>query len=143
MKFSIPKHDDEAGFDLTPMIDVVMLLVIFFAFTAQFTRTLATPLDLPSEKSVAHSESGAPQSIVIDLTRDGRFVVAGKTVDADWLMQTVARDLRRAGGEDKIDVIVRADRACPAVHLNSLAGGLSRAGVKSWKLATSAEGGAP
>lgn len=141
MKFGTPKHADEAGFDLTPMIDVVLLLILFFAFTAQFAKTLATPLDLPRESGSSENESTAPQSIVIDLTSDGKFIVAGKPVNADWLMQTVARDVRRAGGPDKIDVIVRADRTCSASHLNSLAGGLSRAGVRSWKLATNSEGG--
>ena len=79
--------------------------------------------------------------MVVDLTRDGKTVIMGKTVDAEWLVQTIARDIRLAGGPDKLDVVVRADRRCAAAHLNTLAGALSRAGAKSWKLATAQEGG--
>lgn len=141
MRFARPTHDNEAEFDLTAMIDVVMLLVIFFAFTAQFTRTLATPLDLPREAGQPSAASAAPRSVVVDLTRDGKTVIMGKSVDTDWLVQTIARDIRLAGGADRIDVVVRADRRCSAAHLNTLAAGLSRAGVRTWKLATAQEGG--
>lgn len=141
MRFTHPKHDNEAEFDLTAMVDVVMLLVIFFAFTAQFTRTLNTTLDLPREPGQSASAGSAHRSVVVDLTRDGKTIIMGKAVDADWLVQTIARDIRLAGGPDKLEVVVRADRRCPAAYLNTLAGGLSRAGVKTWKLATSQEGG--
>lgn len=139
MKFSNPEHEETAEFDLTPMIDVVMLLIIFFAFTSQFTRTLDTPVDLPREVGDTTAPT-APRSIVIDLTREGRTIIMGRAFDADWLVQTVSEDLRRAGGPEFVDIIVRADRACPAVHLNALAGTLSRAGVRTWKLAAGGEG---
>ncbi len=141
MKFGRAVHDDTAEFDLTPMVDVTMLLVIFFAFTAQFTRTMATPVDLPREKGVSASVEAAPKALVIDISRDGTFLVMGTAVEGEWLLQTVARDIRAAGGAQNLDVIVRADRNASAARLNALAGVLSRAGVRTWRLATSAEGG--
>ncbi|GJQ30330.1 MAG: hypothetical protein HBSAPP03_22140 [Phycisphaerae bacterium] len=141
MRFSHPEHAEEAGFDLTAMIDVVMLLVLFFAFTTQFTRTLNTPMDLPQEPGQSAKSGLATRAVVVDLTREGRTVIMGKAVDSDWLVQTLARDLRQAGGPEHLDVIVRADRRCAAAHLNALAGDLTRAGVRTWKLATAPEGG--
>lgn len=135
MKFTDPKHPDEAGFDLTPMVDIVLLLIIFFAFTAQFAKSLATPLDLPRESGEKSPES-APESVVIDLTREGRYIVMGRDIEIDWIVQTLATDARRVGGPDKLEVIIRADRACAAVHLNALAGALSRVGIRAWKLST-------
>ncbi|MDX2132516.1 MAG: biopolymer transporter ExbD [Planctomycetota bacterium] len=141
MRFGRTIHEDTAEFDLTAMVDVVMLLVIFFAFTAQFTRTLATPVDLPREQGAREAAGAAPKALVIDITRDGSFLVMGQRADPEWLVQSVARDVRAAGGGQNLDVIVRADRAASAAHLNTLAGVLSRAGVRTWRLATSAEEG--
>jgi len=139
VKLGQPHHPEEAGFDLTPMVDVVLLLIIFFAFTAQFTRSLATPLDLPREKG-EKAASPAPQSVTIDITREGRYRVMGRDTELDWIVQTLAADARRAGGPENVEIIVRADRSCPASFLNALATAIGRAGMKSWKLATSEEG---
>jgi hypothetical protein len=60
----------------------------------------------------------------------------GRDTEVDWVVQSVAADARRAGGPDRLEVIIRADRACPAAHLNHLATALASAGVRTWKLAT-------
>lgn len=140
MRFGTPQHPEEAGFDLTPMIDVTMLLIIFFAFTAQFTRSLATPMDLPREQGESPSANAAPKSLVIDITREGVYRIMGQDLSLEWVVQTVASDVRRAGGAEKIDIIVRADRSASAQHLNNLAAALTRAGVRTWKFATAQEG---
>ncbi len=61
----------------------------------------------------------------------------GKQVDSQWLLQALARDIRTAGGPEKLDVLVRADRRCAASHLNNLAASLTSQGIRNWKLATS------
>jgi len=132
---------EEAGFDLTPMIDVVLLLIIFFMLTAQFTQTMTTEMDLPREKGAQIVEDATHQ-LVIELTREGGIRIAGEDVSLDKLMLIVAADIKGAkGGAADLDVVVRADRACPASHLNTLAGALTRVGVRDWKLATAGGGG--
>jgi biopolymer transport protein ExbD len=140
VKFARPEHAPEAHFDITAMVDVVLLLIIFFSFTAQFSRSLATPMDLPAEKGLPPAPSGATHSVTIDLTREGAVRVMGRDVDQARLAQMLARDVRQAGGGDNLEVIIRADRGCRASHLNSLAGVLTAVGVKTWKLATAEEG---
>ncbi|MBI1189839.1 MAG: hypothetical protein GC200_04050 [Tepidisphaera sp.] len=136
MNMHSPEHTKEAGFDLTPMIDVVLLLIIFFAFTAQFNKSLATPVELPKQKADARPDTSSKQSIVIDITREGTFRVAGRDVPLDVLTQMVAADVHRAGDSANLEVIVRADRRGTAAPLNALASELTRVGVKTWKLAT-------
>ena len=51
------------------------------------------------------------------------------------------QDVSKQSGAADLDVVVRADRACPASHLNTLAGALTRVGVRDWKLATAGGGG--
>ncbi len=138
MRFKTGEHPKEADFDLTAMVDVVLLLIIFFAFTAQFSKTLATPVDLPKQKADATPENSPPQVVVIDVTRDGKYLVAGRDMPLDVLTQMVAADVHRAGDAQRLEVIVRADRRGAAGALNALASQLTRVGVKTWKLATEA-----
>ena len=138
MKFGRARLPREATFDLTPMIDVVLLLIIFFTMTSQFAKTQQAPMDLPREKG----EKGAaekPAELVIDLRKDGSLSVLGMPTDLGKLTRMVEGEVLRVG--DKLDLVVRADRGCAAGHLNRLAEALAGIGVRSWKLATSAEGG--
>ncbi len=131
------RHDnqvEEPQFDLTPMIDVVMLLIVFFMLTAQFAQSLLGPIDLPKE---AGDSAGSRDSMVtIDLLANGDLKLDSEPMPRDRLLQLISLDLRRAGGSADLEVIVRADRAAPAAHLNALAGELATLGVRHWKLAT-------
>jgi len=136
------KDMEEAGFDLTPMIDVVLLLIIFFMLTAQFAKSLNTPLDLPTEPG-ERAPAGGESELVIDILRDGTLRVEGNNVGIERLMQMLAADQNQAKARSsRLDVLVRADRRCPAAHLNGLAGQMASLGIRDWRLATArAEGG--
>jgi biopolymer transport protein ExbD len=127
---------EEPAFDLTPMIDVVMLLIVFFMLTAQFAATMRSPLDLPRQAGETLPE--ARDTLVIEITRTGEYKVESAIVERDRLLQIVAADLKQSGGR-QLDIVVRADRACPARFLNRLASELSKLGVRSWKLSTAGE----
>jgi len=129
----MPLH---ASFDLTPMIDVVLLLIIFFTLTSQFARTQQRPMDLPREKG-EKSAPDKPATLVIDLDKDGKLSVLGMDTDLPRLTRMVEGEVLRVG--EGLDVTVRAHRECPAGHLNRLANALVSVNVRNWKLATSNE----
>lgn len=137
MRFGRPRIPHEASFDLTPMIDVVLLLIIFFVLTAQFARTQGAPMNLPQEKG-EKAPADKPASLVIDLSVKGELSVLGTPTDLPRLVKMVEGEVLRLGAA--LDLEVRADRDCPAAHLNRLAVALSGIGVRNWKLATAAEG---
>lgn len=132
----------EAGFDLTSMIDVVLLLIIFFMASAQFAKTMRSPVDLPKEKGDQLVQR-VEQTIFIDVRPDGTYLLMGEEVKLERLVQLVVSDLKRReldqGGS--IEVVVRADKLALGRHLNALAGAMTVAGVRDWKLAVSSEGG--
>jgi biopolymer transport protein ExbD len=129
----------EASVDLTPMVDVVLLLVVFFMLTTQFARQQQTAVDLPEQPGERPREASRA-AMVIDLTADGRMMVLGAVSDLQRIRQEVERERALAG--PAFEVIVRADRAASASHLNALAEALARSGVRHWQLAT-ASGAAP
>lgn len=152
MKSHRSKREQDASFDLTPMIDVVMLLIVFFTFTAQFTRGDVKALELPAQRGKTH-EHAAPTAIVLDVDQAGNVTSAGEPIDLDLLPSELRRAMLEAGRNDQgttgdgaerpapvIEVIVRADRAGSARNLNRVAVALRRAGIDRWKIATTPEG---
>ncbi|MEX2219095.1 MAG: biopolymer transporter ExbD [Phycisphaerales bacterium] len=138
MRFGRARIPEEASFDLTPMIDVILLLIIFFMFTTHFAKTQLRPMDLPREKGERTAQDSGKASIVIDLAKDGQMSVLGTDTDLPSLVRMVQGEVLRLGAS--LDLVIRADRACPAAHLNRLADGLAGVGVRDWKLATAGEG---
>jgi len=138
MRFTRKRRElDETPFDLTPMVDIVLLIIIFFMLTAQFSRALLAPMDLPREKGAVAQSNRAHQAIV-DLARDGTLSLNNEAIASDRLLQRLAADTKAAGD---LDILIRADRSCDAVHLNRLAASLSAIGIRDWRLATTGGGG--
>ena len=134
MSLGRTEHPKEATFDLTPMIDVLLLLIVFFMMTSQFTRTQLRPVDLPQE-SGEQTAKASPHTVFLDLDSRGQVYALGLPVRLEDLSGAIG-----AVNPSEADVVVRADRQCAAVHLNRLAEALSSLGIRSWKLATAPQG---
>ncbi len=77
-----------ADFDVTPMVDVTMLLIIFFMLTMHFANAArVSPMNLPQEKGDVGS-TRAEDAFVIDVRPDGSF---GLGTDSFDLPGVVAR----------------------------------------------------
>lgn len=127
-------RDHVALIDLTPMIDVVFLLIVFFMTTAQFASMSKERLELPVQQG---ETAGAPEAaIVVNLRASGRLIVSGETITLERLLRRVAADIAKAGSAEELDLLVRADRGASAAVLNDLAEGLADRGVARWRLAT-------
>jgi len=73
---------DGANINLTPLIDIVFLLLIFFMLTANFVVNEGIKIKLPETK--ARSEL-AKKPIVVYLTKDNRIYFKGRFVTLDQL----------------------------------------------------------
>ena len=135
MNFSQRRRRNTASFDLTPMIDVVMQLLIFFMFTNQMAAMVRSPVDLPREPGEKEPATRKP-SMVIDVRADGVLLVDSTVVTREELTQLVQAEAARHGGGEDVDVLVRADQGAPARYLNDVARELVRHGVRKWRLGT-------
>ncbi len=127
-------RDHVALIDLTPMIDVVFLLIVFFMTTAQFASMSKERLELPKQQG---ETAGSPEAaIVVNLRASGELIVSGETITPERLLRRVPADIAKAGSADQLDLLVRADRGASAAILNDLADGLADRGVATWRLAT-------
>lgn len=145
MNFKRAVEHHEIDFDLTAMIDVIFLLIIFFTFSTVFTRTMAKRLDLPKEVGEASATVASNvNTITVDIAADGAMSLTGAgAVTTEQLVgsiRAIAMKAKAQGRETNLELIVRADRLTPARYVNQLAGALGKNGVRSWKLATAGEG---
>ena len=95
--------------DLTPLIDVVFLLLIFFMVSTTFQRDAALSIELP--EATAKAEQRAKHTIEIAIDAKGRFYVDGKQ-----LINTQTSSLKRAL------IAAASGRKSPPIVLNADAG---------------------
>ncbi|ANM32466.1 hypothetical protein ABI59_24005 [Acidobacteria bacterium Mor1] len=93
----------KVGIDIAPLVDVVFLLVIFFAVSTTFLETSGIKLELPSSNSSADRET---KEIAVFLGKDGSLSFEEETVTLDQLRERLATVLEDA--ETKV-VVLRAD----------------------------------
>ena len=131
--------DSEASFDLTPMIDVILLLIIFFMLSSQFASSELRPVDLPQEAGLAAPSETAAARMVIDVARDGSYSVMGDPMPLDDLGRRLAA-VHASAGLRHSGIVVRADRNAPAGALNRLAERLAAQKIGNWSLAVAGDG---
>ena len=106
----VPHRRRERGlrFNITPLIDIVFNLVIFFLVATHFVSTEAKePVDLP-EASQTDERPPAPRRLVITVLPEGELIVKGRRVSIDAVDAMIAED-SVAGAED-YEVQIRGDR---------------------------------
>ena len=138
MRFGAARNTERAvAVDLTPMIDVVFLLIIFFMTTAQFARLTRADVELPLERGEQRA-SPDEAGLVININRDGGIVVSNRTIDLRELQSIVRSEVARHPGRPpaQMKLLIRADRTAPARHLNRVAEVLDSLGVGAVRLAT-------
>jgi biopolymer transport protein ExbD len=95
-------EDDEAKPDLSPMIDCVFILLIFFIVTTVFVEETGVEVDRPQAASSVQLEK---TSILIALTDKGEVVYGGREIGISGVQPLVKRMLQ---AED-VPVIIQAD----------------------------------
>lgn len=108
MLLKVDANDSEPGLDMTPMIDTVFNLLIFFLVAGSFQQAeREVRIALPAAASAAPI-SAALREIVVNVTAEGGIVVTGQRIEPPALAAMI-RDAVRANPEQK--VTVRGDRA--------------------------------
>ena len=98
----------EMRVNMTPMIDVVFLLIIFFLVSSHLARQESQlPLPLPTADSGEEVVENRDR-VVVNLLGDGSMQLSGRAVDADELGRRLANEV--ASGKTDLEVRIRSDR---------------------------------
>jgi len=98
--------EDAPDINLIPLIDVLLVILIFLAATTTFTRDQQLKISLPQ----GSAEQVVTPSLEIAISQDGRFVVAGEIVQKSDLVPRL-RILAQGQGESLL--LIRADAMAP------------------------------
>ena len=145
MPFSAPtrrrrgKRAPMAEINVTPLVDVMLVLLIIFMVTAPLL-TAGVPVELPESRAKALAQEQKP--VTLSIARDGRVFIDNAEVASGDLPGRLA-DLPRKPDGKPPQVTLRADRALDYGRVMTVMGELNRAGFNSIALVTSGSVEAP
>jgi len=80
----------EGEIDLTPLIDCIFLLLIFFLVTTVFIDVKGLVVDLPSEGDQSEEQQQQKKDVNIQISATGEYTVAGEPVSATSLPMAIS-----------------------------------------------------
>jgi biopolymer transport protein ExbD len=98
--------DDSPDINLIPLIDVLLVILIFLAATTTFTQERQLKISLPQ----ANAEQLTAPSIEVSISQDGRYAIAGMLTSADELVTRLKVQI--ADQTDRV-LLIRADAMAP------------------------------
>jgi len=115
---------DEPDINLIPLIDVLLVILIFLAATTTFLRQPALQVALPQ----ASSRATAPAYLELAISQDGRYALGDTVIDASIAALTQAlREAARAQPEAVL--LIRADAQSAHQHVVDAMQAAQQAGI--------------
>jgi biopolymer transport protein ExbD len=118
--------------DMTPMIDVVFQLIIFFVVTLKMTTDVNPDIVLEDGKNgvTLTQDNMPPSTLEIELDRRGRISIHNATMSPSMLTTIIKNRINRHGNE--FPVLIRADRRTQHEKVRKVMDICTGAGI--WKL---------
>lgn len=133
MRLARKRRDAIIAMNMTPMIDIVFLLIIFFMTVNQVTEISKERLALPLLKG---GEDQVASSLVVNVDKDGSVVVSGLRYTVVQLVTMIDEQIRMLGDDPaRLKVVVRADRSGASRTVNEVVSALGRLGVSRVRIA--------
>ncbi len=123
----------EGGIDMSPLIDCVFILLIFFVVTTVFVEETGVEVDKPQAASAAQLEK---TSILLAITAKGEVVYGGREVGVGGVRGIV----KRLTQKEDIPVIIQADQASSSGLLVRVIDEAKMAGAMKVSLASAKSG---
>lgn len=134
MAIAVKKSSVAGTLSLTPLIDVVFLLLIFFLVTSEFEEEeRKLNIVLPTATS-AVPMTGKPREIVIDVDADGQVYLRGTPTDLSELESLLAAAV--AKNPTNQSAIIRADRSSSFQPVVSVMDVCNRTGISDYSVTT-------
>lgn len=129
------KNQNESGIDISPLIDVVFILLIFFMVTTTFVKDMQLDLNRPGASSAKPASSKA---IRVFIDQNQHIFVDGQQV-RPWVLQSKIREMIKLNRSDS--VLIVTDKKVSAETLVDVVDQCKLAGIKDVGVATEQEVG--
>jgi biopolymer transport protein ExbD len=128
MALKIKRSSDDANLSLTPLIDVVFLLLIFFLVTSR-----RIDIVLPSATSAAPM-IGKVREIIIDIDANGSIFMGGESMTIEIIEGVLNKAV--ADNPTSQTVVIRADRSSEFQPVVSVMDVCNRTGISDYSVTT-------
>lgn len=133
MKFNRTKRE-ELAINMTPLIDVVFLLLIFFMVTTTFSRETRLLVNLPEAN--AEAAESTPSQIEILVGRDGSYSINGRAL-VNSRIETLIQGLEiESGGDRSLPILLIADAEATHQSVVTAMDGIGQSGFVRLNIAT-------
>ena len=131
-----PGDEDEPEVNLTPLIDVVFLLLIFFMVSTTFEQQSRIQIELPEATATPAETEDESLEIVIDA--QGRYFIGEQQVVNSEVKTLKSAISKAVEGRESVTVIIRSDASTPYQAVITALDATSQLGLTQISLATSA-----
>jgi len=128
------KREYGCEINIAPLIDVVFLLIIFFLTVSHITQVRVEALSLPEATEIEKPQQPASGNLIINVHREGRIVVSGKTYEIDSL-ESMLRAEQENVSSGGLSVLVRGDREALWARISEIMRVLSKLGLNQIRVA--------
>ncbi len=104
MNFQRGKKSEELEINFIPLIDVLLVIIIFLIVSATFSRVNELQINLPTSETAAPQEE-KPLVISVGVFANGRYVINGQDLE-DKSTDGISLALKKAAGDGKDPTIV-------------------------------------
>ncbi len=120
------QHDEMPALNLTSMIDVLFLLIIFFMVATKFDEMERNIEVAVPQVAAAGEDMPPPQPLILTVMADGRLDLDGKAVTETELSSRLA--VARTPLTEPT-VVIHGDAKCPFQHVAAALGACRQAGI--------------
>jgi biopolymer transport protein ExbD len=107
MNFQRGKRNEDLEMNLVPLIDVLLVIIIFLVVSATFSRTSELQINLPTAE--ANAPQDKPLTVTVEVDASGRYMVNGNEVTGAGV-EAISNALIKAVGDGKDPtIIINAD----------------------------------
>ena len=124
------QNDEETAIDMTPMLDIVFIMLIFFIVTTSFVKEAGVDINRPAASTGKKTDS---KSLVVAIAKDGAVYIDGSQIDVQ-AVRPLVESLRAQDPESA--VMVQADDASRTGALIQVMDQIRAAGVTKISVAT-------
>jgi biopolymer transport protein ExbD len=133
MRLSKHRRGARLAIDMTPMIDVVFLLLIFFMTVYQISRTNKEAIPLPVAKGSQDQSEG---NVTINVDLAGQIIVAGNPLSLIELIDVLQDAIVAADNQaDNVMIVLRAHRDGDCRTVNEVIRTLNKLEIKRVRMA--------
>jgi len=134
MAVQIDKGSALTSLSLTPLIDVVFLLLIFFLVATRFAEEERELDVLLPQASEARPLISQPKEMFVNVDKDGRYYVTGKILSLEELYPVLKAAWVNNPG--RATVIIRADKRCRWEFVVAVMNACNKANIRDYRVTT-------